>query len=262
MNAPVFLVGCQRSGTTALSHALSDAFAATGGHFTVNGKLPYLLDRWLTPDDLTARHLRTDEILHALDRRPPEGVGVQFWRTRVESALRSAALDVAEGLVDDADTLADRIIAESYAGFPRWGDKYNEYLLHLPRLHRMVPQARYVVLVRHPDEVADSMLRWAGDRPWKPQTRAAAHAKWSAWNTAWLDFAATLPQDRSLVVEYHELCRGAATARLADFLELDVAPFLTGLAPRSPDRRADRLPAQVASLWDTLLARTAASALI
>ncbi|MGW2649020.1 sulfotransferase family protein [Streptomyces sp. NPDC001393] len=252
MTGPVLLVGCQRSGTTALSYALSSAFAAAGGHFTVNGKLPYLLDRWLTPVDLEARHFRADEVLYALDRKPPQGTGVEVWRAQAEAALRRAARDVAEGAVRDADELAHRITSESYAGFPYWGDKYNEYLLHLPRLGRMLPDARFLVLVRHPDEVADSMLRWTGDRPWCPVSRAAAHAKWTAWNAAWLEFSASLPTDRFLVAEYRDVCRGEATARMEAFLGLELTPFLAELAPRTNEVTGGALPAETERVWAAL----------
>ncbi|MGN0116368.1 MAG: hypothetical protein ACI39M_02635, partial [Streptomyces albidoflavus] len=94
--SPVILLGGQRCGTTALAYALNLAFDDHGGHFTVNGKLPYLLHRWLTREDLRHGHLRADEILHALDRRPPDGAGAARWRERVERSLRQAAREVAE----------------------------------------------------------------------------------------------------------------------------------------------------------------------
>ncbi len=258
---PVFLLGSQRCGTTALSYALSSAYDRAGGHFTVNGKLPYLLDRWLTADDLAHRHLRADEILHALDRRPPDGDGVARWRAQAERALRDAARDVAEGSAgagpEAARALGARVMARSYEGFDRWGDKYNEYLLHLPGLAGLVPDARYVMLVRHPEEAARSMLRWTGDRPWRPSTREAALAKWTEWNARWLGFAPGVPGADRLVIEYHALCRGEETDRLEEFLQLSLAPQLTGLEPRSAAHdpaAADgqALPGRTAAVWAAL----------
>lgn len=207
--SPVILLGGQRCGTTALAYAMNLAFHDAGGHFTVNGKLPYLLHRWLGGQDLADRHLRADEILHALDRRPPDGAGVEQWRARVERSLRAAARDVAEGAAgDDPVELARRILGAAQGESPYWGDKYNEYLLHLPWFGRVLPDARYVMLVRHPVEAARSMLRWKGDRPYVPLTEEAALAKWTAWNRHWLAFAPGVPAERRLVVEYHALCRG------------------------------------------------------
>jgi hypothetical protein len=253
--SPVILVGSQRCGTTALAYAMNLAFDDAGGHFTVNGKLPYLLHRWLTGDDIRHRHLRTDEILHALDRRPPDGAGVGAWRARVEVGLRAAARAVAEGAAtDDPVVLARSILTGAAQDLPFWGDKYNEYLLHLPYLNALLPDARYVVLVRHPEEVAWSVLQWTGDRSWRPVTRQAALEKWTTWNEAWLDFAPRVPATRRLVVEYHSLCRGEETDRLGDFVGLDLAPYLTGMRPRNPPCTADDLSPVTASVWQRLLA--------
>ncbi|MFF3174045.1 sulfotransferase [Streptomyces sp. NPDC057900] len=252
-DSPVILLGSQRCGTTALAYAMNLAFHDAGGHFTVNGKLPYLLHRWLNRQDLADRHLRTDEILHALDRRPPDGSGVERWRDRVEQSLRAAARDVAEGACgDDPVDLARRILAETRGGLPHCGDKYNEYLLHLPWFGEVLPDARYVMLVRHPEEAAGSMLRWKGDRPYVPVTREAALAKWTAWNRHWLDFAPSVPAGNALVVEYHALCRGEETERLSRFTGLDLAPYLAGLKSRSPAADDDALPEDTASVWEAL----------
>ncbi|MET7622701.1 sulfotransferase [Streptomyces sp. NPDC005408] len=250
----MFLLGSQRCGTTAFAHALNRAFHDVGGHFTVNGKLPYLLDRWLTPQDLSDRHLRADEILHALDRRPPDGAGVDRWRARVEESLRTAAREVAEGTAgNDATVLAQRILAESNLGLPCWGDKYNEYLLHLPWLNAALPDARYVMLIRHPLEAARSMLRWAGDRPWAPATEESALGKWAAWNRHWLDFAPNIPSHRRLVIEYQALCRGEEIRRLEEFTGLDLRPYIAGLTPRAPAAELDAdLPPEVAAVWQAL----------
>ncbi|MFJ1928586.1 sulfotransferase [Streptomyces sp. NPDC088131] len=253
-DSPVILLGGQRCGTTALAYAMNLAFHDAGGHFTVNGKLPYLLHRWLNRQDLADHHLRTDEILHALDRRPPDGSGVERWRARVEESLRAAARDVAEGACgDDPVDLARRIMAETRGELPYCGDKYNEYLLHLPWFGEVLPDARYVMLVRHPAEAARSMLRWKGDRPYVPLTQEGALAKWTAWNRHWLDFAPAVPDGNALVVEYHALCRGEETERLSRFTGLDLAPYLAGLKPRSPaEDTDDALPADTAAVWEAL----------
>ncbi|WP_329413230.1 sulfotransferase [Streptomyces sp. NBC_00704] len=259
--SPVILLGGQRCGTTALAYAMNLAFHDAGGHFTVNGKLPYLLHRWLGGQDLADRHLRADEILHALDRRPPDGAGVEQWRARVERSLRAAARDVAEGAAgDDPVELARRILGAAQGESPYWGDKYNEYLLHLPWFGRVLPDARYVMLVRHPVEAARSMLRWKGDRPYVPLTEEAALAKWTAWNRHWLAFAPGVPAERRLVVEYHALCRGEETERLSRFTGLDLTPYLAGLKPRSP--AADTgvvLPADTQAVWEELRAAAPAA---
>ncbi|WP_432252075.1 sulfotransferase [Streptomyces sp. HNM1019] len=253
MTAPVFLLGAQRSGTTALAHSLGNAFRDAGGLFTVNGKLLYLLERWITSADLAARHVRADEILHGLRRRLPQGPGSEEWLARAETALRNASARAAEGSVTDPVALSRDILSDAYGGYARWGEKYNEYLLSLDYLVRTVPEARYLVLIRSPDQVARSMLRWSGDRPWNPRSTRAALAKWAHWNTQWLAFARTLPRDTYRVIRYDALCRGEETQRLEAFLQMELGAYLTAIRPRhSPEDEQPSLPPEVARLWQRL----------
>jgi Sulfotransferase family len=138
---PLILLGAQRSGTTALAAVLDAAFDEVGGVFTINGKLPYLLHRWCTDADLRGRHLRVDELLHALRRRPPYGRNSARWLEVTERVLRAAARDVADGMSCDAVTLRRRLVRDAYAGSTRFGDKYNEYLLELDNLAATMPDA-------------------------------------------------------------------------------------------------------------------------
>ncbi|MEU9016621.1 sulfotransferase [Actinomadura sp. NPDC048394] len=267
----LLLLGAQRSGTTALAHALSRAYADAGGIFTVNGKLPYLLPRWTTAADLAGRHFRADEIAHALRRRPPAGEGADRWLKGVDDVLRDAAAAAARGAhdahgaddahgpahahgapADPAAALVADIIARAYAPWPRWGDKYNEYLLDLPAVLSAVPDARLVLLVRNPLEAAASQLEWTGDRPWRPRTVEDACAKWAAWHRPWLETAPGLDPDRVLVIGYRALCEGRATGRLSAFCDLDLEPYVTGLRATRPDPGTDHLPAGTARVWRAL----------
>ena len=252
--APVILLGSQRSGTTALAYALSDAFAAADGIFTVNGKLMYFLHRWLTDEDLYVRHLRVDEILYSLKRRAPGGVRIEQWMEQVERVLRQAAAEVADGLHDDALALGRRIVADSYAGFARWGDKYNEYLHHLPHLSELVPDARYILLYRTPYETAASVLEWKGDRPWRPSTVEGNLEKWAAWHADALHLIDSLPSDRFQVIEYHRLCAGEETQQLSAFTGLDLEPHLRSLTPRRKPLDHPPLPPQAEEVWARLQA--------
>nr|WP_181411762.1 sulfotransferase [Streptomyces sp. FR1] len=253
MTAPVFLLGAQRSGTTALAHALGNAFRDTGGLFTVNGKLLYLMQRWITPEDLAAQHVRADEILHALRRRLPQGSGSEEWLARTEDALRDAARHAAAGTVTDPSALARAILTGSYGGYARWGEKYNEYLLSLDYLAQTVPDARYLVLIRRPDDVTRSMLRWTGDRPWNPCSSEAALAKWAHWNTQWLTFARKLPRNTYCVIRYDALCRGEENRRLEAFLGMEVGAYLSDLRlPSHPEDEQLNLPPEVAKVWQLL----------
>lgn len=253
-NPPLLLLGSQRSGTTALAYALSNAFAAAGGIFTVNGKLMYYLHRWLTNDDLQFRHFRVDEILYSMMRRAPGGVGIERWLKQVERVLRQVAAEVADGQHDDALALGRRIVTESYADWLRWGDKYNEYLHHLSYLNGLVPDARYILLYRTPYESAVSALEWTGDRPWRPSTIDGNLEKWAAWHTDVLQLFETLPRNRYLVIEYHNLCAGEETKRLSEFIELDLEPYLRDYTPRRKLVNHPPYPTHVQDVWNRLQA--------
>jgi hypothetical protein len=248
VTGPILLVGPQRSGTTALGVAVSEAVAAAGGCFTVNGKLPYFLRRWWTGPDTAAGHLRSDEVAHSLGRVPPLGTGSAAWLVRARAALLASAGRAAHGTLEPSvGAEIRRICAEAYGPGP-WGDKYNEYLLDLPWLHATFPDARWVFLVREPGESAASMLAWRRDKPWNPQEATAALAKWAHWTSRWLAFRAEVPARRRIELDYAALCAGRHEA-LSEFLGVDLGPHLTGFRrppvtrpspPLGPDARAVR----------------------
>jgi len=236
MRPPLFLVGAQRSGTTALAHAISgQVHAQHGGVFTVNGKLWYLLLRWLDVADLEARHFRADEVCYALRRRPAQGAGAAEWLSRADGALRVMAAEVASGVypADPAGVRqACRAVAAAVAGAAPWGDKYNEYLLQLPELRATFPEARWLFLRRHPAEVVASMTEWTGVRPWNPASPRDCEAKWMSWNRRWLSFRSGLTPDRVLELDYADLCSGAANRAVQEFTELDLTAALRGYRNR------------------------------
>lgn len=261
MTSPLFVVGAQRSGTTALAHAIAEGAHRAGGCFTVNGKLFYLARRWITENDVRARHLRVDEILYALTRRRPLGYGAEEWMSRLEASLRSSALRVAEGEVgaDPAAVagLVRDIAREAYGPGP-WGDKYNEYLLELDTLNRWFPEASWLFVARQPGEVRDSVRAWAGDRPWLPRSEAAIELRWVEWNRLWLAFRSCVGAARQLEVTYGDLCNG----RAADAVEAFTGMSLDGLAAmRRPCRAesAEVMTREARDLWTRLLDVTSSS---
>jgi hypothetical protein len=253
---PVILLGAQRSGTTALGSVLNAAFDAVDGVFTINGKLPYLLHRWCTQEDVCARHLRVDELLHALLRKPPYGLGAEKWLASAERALRTAAAEVAAGKINDAVALRRDVVRQAYAGASRFGEKYNEYLLELDDLEHTVPDAYWVLLIRHPAAVATSTLRWSGDRPWRPETWEAALDKWVSWHEPWLNHKCANDSSRCIVLEYGRLCAGSDLARLAELVDIDLAPHASGLAERTTTQSPPTLPVHVDHMWRELLDRS------
>jgi Sulfotransferase family len=237
-SSPVFLVGAQRSGTTALAFALAQAFAATGGCFTVNGKLPYLLRRWWTQEDLDRRHLRADEVEHGLRRVPVAGVDIAGWLDRSSTALRSSAARAAHGeAAAEVEVEVRRICEETY-GACLWGDKYNEYLLDLPWLARVFPTARWIFIAREPADVVASMLAWRREKAWNPREARAAAAKWAAWNERWLRFRASIEPGQVFETGYEQLIDSDADG-LSAWLGLDLAEHLSDFRVRRPAEPAE-----------------------
>ncbi len=218
---PIFLIGSQRSGSTALAAVLNRAVGLKGGMFTINGKLPYLLNRWLTRQDLNARHFRADEVIWALRRKTPRGRGVENWLVQTERSLRRTAEHVAAGTQRGPIDIRRQIVREAYGSTDLFGDKYNEYMLELSALYSCAPEAHWVLIVRHPVDVAASMLDWSGDRPWRPRTFEDAMEKWIAWHKPWMNWSPRESQTLT-VVEYRSMCTSAGLGRLGSILDLDL----------------------------------------
>lgn len=250
---PVFVVGAQRSGTTAFGLALANLYAARGATFTVNGRLPALLRRWCTHVDLDNRHLRADDIAHVLGRKPAYGPTAREWHERCAAVLVDAAGQVAAGAAPStAVELAREIVVSSYAG-PAWGDKYNEYLLDLDWLHALFPTARWVFLYRHPAAVVASMLRWHTGKVWNPRTARACEDKWIRWNAHWLSYRPNLSRDRVLTLSYDDICAGLVDG-VDDFLGLPVRAALADFTRRHSDADPAGTGQAALDMWQRLAA--------
>jgi hypothetical protein len=255
----VFLTGCQRSGTTALAVALSAAYERDGRLFTVNGKLPYVLHRWLSQSDIDGMHLRCDEIIHALRRRNPYGTAAELWLESASTALCAHAERLARddpSLPRGIDDLAVRIMADSYGADGGWGDKYNEYMTDLDALRPLLPNVKVLLLVRHPIQVAESMLAWLPRRAWCPTTSESVQVKWTRWHEQFFSHP-LLGSIPLLVVDYAELATVQVSHRISDFCRLNTAIEQGALRPRhaaivqSPLPPADRLWSRLRQLADS-----------
>lgn len=253
LSSAVFLVGSQRSGTTALGLALNAAYACEDRTFTVNGKLPYVLHRWLRQSDINGLHLRSDEITYSLVRRRPYGAGATRWVEKACDTIHDCARLLAQddpGLPRSVAALTARIVADVYGTAGNWGDKYNEYMLDLDSLRPLAPGIKILLLVRDPAEVAASMVRWTPQRAWCPTTIEHAQAKWTQWHEQFLTHPVTA-RVPLLVVDYADL-RGERVARqIGEFCELDAAIDRDGLHPRTAPQLPPRLP-KADRLWSCL----------
>jgi len=170
-NPYVFVVGCPRSGTTLLQRMLdahSQLAVANDTHF-----IPWVLYEMgrddnppLTPE--IVRRVRTYKRFHRL--------GLD------DAAVARAA----EGASDYAGFVAGLYdeLARAHAK-ALGGEKTPGYVRHLPMLHRLFPQARFVHIIRDGRDVALSAFGWARDEKgpgriplWKDEPAAAAALWW------------------------------------------------------------------------------------
>jgi len=212
-SAPVFLVGCQRSGTTALALHLQRHPALA---LTVNGKLLYLLIVWLLEQEAHAAcgHVRLDEVAFAFGRKAPYNLSARTMQAIQAYLVRGAPGHLTAGCDPRAAIRAmlDDIYAIIHPDARRIGDKYNEYLLQLPAIHAIYPDARYIFVYRDPVDVAESMLRHFRGRPWAPLNVVQALDKWASWNARWLAMRGLLDPAYYIELCYEELVARPAQA--------------------------------------------------
>jgi len=224
-NAPVFLVGCQRSGTTALAMHLQRHPDLA---LTVNGKLLYLLIVWLLEQEAhcDCGHPRFDEVAFAFARKVPYNLSARTIQDIQAYLEASAPRHLTHGRDPRAAIRAilDDVYAIVRPGARRVGDKYNEYLLQLPAIHSIYPDAKFIFVYRDPVDVAESMVRQFRGRPWAPANAVQALDKWASWNARWIAMRSIVDPACYVELCYEELVTrpAEACARLFAFLGLPI----------------------------------------
>lgn len=170
-DAPVFLVGCPRSGTTLLYHALLSA-----GRFVRFRSESHVFNT-LGP--------RFGGLRTAADRRAALALWLQSDNHRL-TALPAAEVEqlIEEQCRHPGDFL--RLIMAAMGrrqGMPRWAETTPAHLLHMPEIRAQVPGALFVHVVRDGRDVAASLARQGWVRPLppdrdRPVLAAAAFWRW------------------------------------------------------------------------------------
>jgi len=160
--APFFIVGCGRSGTTMLRMAFDahpDVAMPMESHF-----IDQLAERW----DAFAPGGRLDHdvLFRALNRhlrrmQIDEGEA----RTRVAALVNPGVTEVVDAIF--------RVYADAN-GKTRWADKTQGYVVTMPLLADLWPRARFVHLIRDGRDVALSYL----DQVFGPKSVPAAAQLW------------------------------------------------------------------------------------
>jgi LPS sulfotransferase NodH len=169
--APVFVVGCPRSGTTYLYYLLLSA-----GNFAI--------------------YRSESEIFHLLEPRFGD-LSIPHNRKRMFDAWAKTYLFKATGLAKES--LEDRIMREcrnggdflrivmeeiaGQQGVERWAECTPDHILYLDRIHETLPDALMIHIVRDARDVAVSMEKqgWPKQLPWDSGTRRNAAGLYWEW---------------------------------------------------------------------------------
>lgn len=170
-NAPVFVVGSPRSGTTLLYHMLLSA-----GRFAIYRAETHifnvLLPRFGDPAVAANRAGMTDAFIRS-DMFRVSGLDADSFRREIESSCRNAG-----------DFL--RIFMEAICrgqGVDRWAETTPVHVLHVPEIKATIPDALFIHVVRDGRDVAVSMMKqgWVQPLPWErnaPERAAGAYWAW------------------------------------------------------------------------------------
>jgi Sulfotransferase family len=169
--APVFVLGCPRSGTTVLYHMLLSA-----GDFAVYRSESNVFNL-LAP--------RFGGMRSVSDRRAL----MTYW---LKSMLfRVSGLDAAQiepRIIAECDSPGDflRLVMEEVArvqGVRRWADSTPEHLLYMEDIKRQVPDALFIHIIRDGRDVALSYAKqdWSHPLPWDEGERLGVAGLYWEW---------------------------------------------------------------------------------
>jgi hypothetical protein len=188
--APIFVVGCERSGTTLLA-AMLDRHSQVA----------------VPPETL----FFSDVFHHAFSSRPAwshESLVHAAWKGRVgEFGLDREQLlkDFKAGPCTMADLF--RCILQAHAkrrGKARAGEKSILHVLYVPLLMEWYPQAKFLGIVRDGRDVVRSMM----SKPWKPNKLRSKSCNWRLKMRLLIRWQASYP-DRLMMLRYEELLADA-----------------------------------------------------
>jgi hypothetical protein len=216
-----FIVGAARSGTTLL-RMMMDSHPELAIPFETQ-LLPELMDA-AKEDGSSPESLA--ELLVSHRRWPDFGLDADEMRDRF-AALEP--FDLAEAV---------RAFYRAYAnaqGKPRWGDKSPGYAMHIRRIAKLLPEARFVHLIRDGRDVRLSQLKRGSDHP-----TAARHAK--RWKRR-VEIARTqgAEVDHYMEVRYEHLVTDPEPElrRVCEFSELDFDPAILNYHEGADERLAE-----------------------
>lgn len=215
MDAPFFIVGSARSGTTLLRMILN-----AHPQVAVPSESRFVVELYRGERVVDVEGLLTEIAGH---RR------FQLWELGID-AVRAELPSMPR--LPYADIMGATFAAYAHAGGKsRWGDKTPRYVEHMGLLARLWPDSRFVHLVRDGRNVA---LSYA-DVPFGPKTVGAAAELWAGRVAKGMAVGASLGADRYLQMRYEDLVEDARgnVETLCRFLDLDFDDKMLTYAERS-----------------------------
>jgi len=118
------------------------------------------------------------------------------------------------------------------AGKPRWGDKTPHYTRKMPLIERVLPEARFVHLIRDGRDVALSLM----EVHFGPEDVLSAAKRWTAWIAKARRHAQRV--DHYLEMRYEDLVQDpeGVLTRVCDFVELPWDSAMLEYHERAPGR--------------------------
>ncbi len=253
-DAPVIMLGCQRSGTTLMAQILGAH--PNGGFGSELGVIRFALIWFRAQCRSTAafRNLRIVEYLHAF-RRVGGEKGPESHRRILANVEQVLSRYLRDGSLErwadagDVDTFIRSLCFDAHMlNVPNptfWGDKYPEHIFAIDEIETVFPSARYIFLHRHPYDVMESLFRHRNTRRGFTGSlrfnMADCRDQWVGWNEIWNEAKEEIAADRLIEVSFEALVTEpkATLQKVSAFLD---APLLESPEVRSLVARVD--PAQ------------------
>jgi len=227
----IFVVGSPRSGTTVLAGALNQISGVWIGKET--GFIPFLYEAAVEPaNDWDDRRL--DKLIAAINSY----LSSEHWEQRasVEGVRRFWAQTGTAGYAGLVRYVWSLDEPPDGAEVTFRGDQTPTYVLAIPLLEQLFPDAYYIHIVRDPRDVVASILPLM----FGAQSAGVAASDWNECVAGWWAAERRLPPERRCEVRYEDLVTEPAQTlgRLAEFLG----------APSPADLDATSIPADVHGL--------------
>jgi len=193
-SAPLFIVGCPRSGTTLVLRLIRDyldvGFGRDDGRFV---RFKNLIDHY---GDLN-HTANLASLLHDI-----------FAEDDFRERFRGLTLDPEEMMAAMEKRTYSEVVRHIYAAFAliqgkaRWGDKTPRYVFHMGELLDMFPDAKFVHVIRDGRDVALSLFRM----PWgAPRNCYVAAKYWKERTSAAQACGDVIGEEKYLEVKYEHL---------------------------------------------------------